>query len=519
MSQPGDAIRNSVTRRSLNNNPIAQDENNYLPNHGDNSRVSNDINNVKSRDTISSREEKTGLLANHEGSTELEVKFMKRDGLKPIHFGAYAVGHVYNDLCATCWFLYLLFFLTDIRKWSEAKAGFAVLSGQIADGLATQFVGYMSDKFNPRIGKRALWYLIGFAIVLPCFFGTLNECLICVWACGDDNTDGDDPHPKCTDSAHDNLRLAYYLILPALFNIGWAAVQISTMSVVVSISQSQTRRDRLVSLRNGFTYVSSLSVLILAAIFFRIIDDPTEKFKVLMYVVTCVGVCMSIFYIVFVGIQEVRLTNDAQYYDQIYRRKGQTIINRSNNDPANPDGSPEHENNDRNTMSDDVKQWSGWLKEGAFYVHGAVYMFARLAMNLTMTAIPFYLKYVLLFTDNDGDEDDNLSETPIEIALVPLCSYFCSIVFSIFLYQRMLVYFGNRLMPLLIGTILVCVSSTPFLFMQPSFRWMVYICSGVQGIGLATLLNTATSLISDVIGDDEESSAFVYGSYSLLDKF
>lgn len=33
------------------------------------------------------------------------------------------------------------------------------------------------------------------------------------------------------------------------------------------------------------------------------------------------------------------------------------------------------------------------------------------------------------------------------------------------------------------------------------------------------MLNTATSLISDVIGNDAENSAFVYGVYSLFDKF
>ena len=33
------------------------------------------------------------------------------------------------------------------------------------------------------------------------------------------------------------------------------------------------------------------------------------------------------------------------------------------------------------------------------------------------------------------------------------------------------------------------------------------------------MLNTGTSLISDVIGTDNKSSAFVYGVYSLLDKF
>jgi hypothetical protein len=36
---------------------------------------------------------------------------------------------------------------------------------------------------------------------------------------------------------------------------------------------------------------------------------------------------------------------------------------------------------------------------------------------------------------------------------------------------------------------------------------------------MAIMLNTATSLISDVIGNDSENSAFVYGCYSLFDKF
>lgn len=33
------------------------------------------------------------------------------------------------------------------------------------------------------------------------------------------------------------------------------------------------------------------------------------------------------------------------------------------------------------------------------------------------------------------------------------------------------------------------------------------------------MLNTGTSLISDVLGNDNSSAAFVYGVYSFLDKF
>jgi len=32
-----------------------------------------------------------------------------------------------------------------------------LLSGQIADGLATPIVGYFSDKINTRFGKRTPW--------------------------------------------------------------------------------------------------------------------------------------------------------------------------------------------------------------------------------------------------------------------------------------------------------------------------------------------------------------------------
>ena len=72
-----------------------------------------------------------------------------------------------------------------------------------------------------------------------------------------------------------------------------------------------------------------------------------------------------------------------------------------------------------------------------------------------------------------------------------------------------------------IAIIIIVISSAPLLFLtdDTSIRWLVYPLSGLQGIGLAIMLNTATSLISDVIGTDTANSAFVYGCYSLFDKF
>jgi len=293
--------------------------------------------------------------------------------------------------------------------------------------------------------------------------------------------------------------MIYFCTLPALFNVGWAAVQIATMSVVVGLTYSQGRRDRLVSLRNGFTYGANLFTLVVAIIFILVIDNAIWTFRLLAYTLTAIGLVTSSFFIF--GLPEAKLTKEAVVYDKAYRRA---------NDAKDED---ETKNANRETVSDNVKSWKHWLVNGAFYVHAIVYTFARMAVNVTMTLTPFYLIKVLDFKEKEGQP------IPPEIATVPLASYTASMIFSLLFYGRLVNAFGNRLIPLLIGVIITCVSSIPYVFMKPSFAWLVYITASFQGVGLAIMLNIATSLISDVIGDDDTSSAFVYGAYSLCDKF
>ena len=120
-------------------------------------------------------------------------------------------------------------------------------------------------------------------------------------------------------------------------------------------------------------------------------------------------------------------------------------------------------------------------------------MFARMAVNVTMTLTPFYLIHVLKYEAKENEP------VPPVIATVPLASYTTSMLFSLFGYGRLVNAFGNRLIPLMIGVIITCAASVPFIFMKPSFAWLVYIAASAQGIGLSIMLNIATSLISDVI--------------------
>lgn len=47
----------------------------------------------------------------------------KYDGLTKFSTWLYGVGHVLNDLCAACWFNYLLYYLAAVQGESSAVAG------------------------------------------------------------------------------------------------------------------------------------------------------------------------------------------------------------------------------------------------------------------------------------------------------------------------------------------------------------------------------------------------------------
>mgnify|MGYP000845258060 CR=1 FL=1 len=125
---------------------------------------------------------------------------------------AYSIGHFNNDLCAAQWFVYLSWYINKVVKLDANLTGLCLLSGQIADGITTPIVGVMSDNTNTRFGKRMPWYYFGFLMVIPCFAG------IFAYPAFVNKMD-----PDGTVS-HLTFQAAWYITLPALFNVGWASV-------------------------------------------------------------------------------------------------------------------------------------------------------------------------------------------------------------------------------------------------------------------------------------------------------
>lgn len=153
------------------------------------------------------------------GEEEVDDTPTKRDPLTETQIRAYSIGHFMNDLCSSMWFIYLNYYLLYVVKLPPGIAAAALLSGQITDGLTTPIVGIASDKLSCPAGKRNCWYFMGSILVVPSFTGIFVTT----------------PGFLTPGSNAENI---WYCTLPAIFNVGWAAVQIAHMSIVNQLSYS-----------------------------------------------------------------------------------------------------------------------------------------------------------------------------------------------------------------------------------------------------------------------------------------
>uniref|UniRef100_A0A0D3GSS0 Major facilitator superfamily (MFS) profile domain-containing protein n=1 Tax=Oryza barthii TaxID=65489 RepID=A0A0D3GSS0_9ORYZ len=117
---------------------------------------------------------------------------------------SYGSGHMLNDITSSCWFTYLLVFLTDIGL-SPSDAAVVMLSGQLADGFATIFVGELIDRF----GHFKLWHAGGSILVAISFSSVFGSCLPC----------------KLTGTISSTMETVGYSTFAAIFNVGWAVTQ------------------------------------------------------------------------------------------------------------------------------------------------------------------------------------------------------------------------------------------------------------------------------------------------------
>ncbi|XP_060522466.1 major facilitator superfamily domain-containing protein 12-like [Cylas formicarius] len=299
---------------------------------------------------------------------ELEERFRPTcSSLQKISFG---LGHVFNDLCAAMWFSYTLFYLQVVLSIPSTTAGTLLMIGQVVDSLATPAAGWAIDYTDRRRG----WHFGGTVAVAVGFFLMFSL--------------------KPTNLT--TLVLVYYILSITLFQVGWAIVQISHLSIIPKISRSHSHSSDLTAIRYTASVCCSITVYVITLIILGTNDTavigPNDfyKFKEISLIILFVGILASLlFYCGLLGTEE-------NEYEIIREVDDVNHLNTNNG--------------------------KHFLRQSIIYLVALMYMTSRLFTILNLIYIPLYL-------DERGEIELVAKEKMLLKCRVSSCSdkvtYFC----------------------------------------------------------------------------------------------
>lgn len=402
----------------------------------------------------------------------------------------YGFGHILNDLCSAMWFTYLLVYFHHVLLFDNGLAGVVLLIGQVADALSTPFVGREADRtddlpFCVRYGRRKTWHLVGCLMVLCAFPFIFMGCL----GCG---------------HAHDWAQLVYYAPFVVVFQFGWAATQISHLSLIPSLTQDPNDRTELNAIRYGFTVMSNVMVYLVTWMVLGLDTAPTTeketgigpedavKFRYIVAIVLVIGV---IFVSLFHALVKESNTYSPLSSTQVESSDCNGSTSSSSNSPACTPSPPTHF---RMTASD-------WLKNTQFYQVAVLYMATRLFCNLSQAFIPIYLQ-------------DHLHLPEESVAYIPLVMYISGFLMTTVM--RALNKYIGRKASFMLGAVVGAAAAIALRLGHGEIyvNYLLYLVAALLGAGGSVMLVTSLSITADLIGPNVESGAFVYGAMSFTDK-
>jgi Na+/melibiose symporter-like transporter len=438
----------------------------------------------------------------------------------------YSVGHVLNDMTAACWFSYLLLYLEEAEKLSGAEAGAVLFAGQVADAIATPIVGLLSDKSKGipslGLGRRKLFNAGGVAIVVLCFLGVFGFCFACSIVTGRDPTAAE--------------KTISYSVFAALFNVGWASVQVSHMAMVPELTYDDSERVVLNSARYAFTILSNLAVFVamLAIVGVGGADggsadagdpggakaaDPAIYQRLAIIVLGVGGACSAVFLL---GTKE-KVVEPAN-------KPGAGGAYASIAEEEEGEGEGEGEGEDEgdgkvgvggllprpaasaaaplrmmslNDARPAVMTWRDWLRFPQFYQVAAIYALTRLATNVSQVYLPFFVTQTLQMNQ-------------AAIASTPMLLYIAQLGATIAM-RRLSARLGRK-RTMAAGALAFVAASALMMLLQPSSSGGMYFAVLVLGVGCAIVMVISVSFEADLVGANTESGAFVYGACSFADK-
>ncbi|XP_053503260.1 major facilitator superfamily domain-containing protein 12 isoform X1 [Ictalurus furcatus] len=392
---------------------------------------------------------------------------------------SYAVGHFLNDLCASMWFTYLLVYYHSVLGFQNSYAGVLLLVGQVADGVCTPLIGYESDRTSGccNYGKRKTWHLIGTVSVVISFPFIFNQCM------------------GCSEYTPQWASLIYFIPFIIIFQFGWAATQISHLSLIPELVKSESAKVELTAYRYAFTVIANITVYGVAWLLFHFQsnEDPSITdnlgpvdipiFRNLSLIVWAIGMLFSLLF--HLGTRETKAGGNEDEEDGGDEGERKPLLTRLT--PNSPSVS---------------LQWQHWLKEPSFYQVAVLYMCTRLIVNLSQTYISMYLINTLLLPKK-------------YIATIPLVMYVSGFVSSFIMkpFNKLI----GKSMVYFVGLVLIMIFSY-WVLLDTHMGDGVYGAAVLLGTGSATILVMSLSMTADLIADQTQSGAFVYGAMSFTDK-
>jgi len=434
---------------------------------------------------------------------------------------SYAVGHVYNDICASMWFSYLLIFYENVCLFSPVAASNLLLIGQIVDGLAQPVVGYFSDKTNGFFGysNRKSWHALGTVLVTCSFPLVFHRILL---GSGDPNSVGG---------------FMNYVPWIVLFQIGWATTQINHLPMIPELTSCQHKRDTLNSMRfaaliaaNIYTYLMMWLLLHLSG---TNLDDPLGPaqmvtFENMAYIACGTGLVFTgIFHL---GVKENVASGDVDgaeasssnseaetdrgsvtgmfqlgVRENLVNHDGAELMEQIVHiaEASSSDSVAETDNATPNQKATGGLTVACWLRRPDFYFCAVAYMCSRMVLNSIRVFGPFYITYTL----------SGLNQT--WIAILPLIQYVSGFVSTV-LVKVVSKKYGIKY-AYIIGAVITIAGNIWAIWVQDSSIWQVFCVFILFGLGSNAIACSALALINEMIGLHTTAAGFVFGFLSLAE--
>lgn len=389
--------------------------------------------------------------------------------------GSYAVGHVYNDVCASMWFTFLLIFYEQVVGFTEVASANLLLIGQIVDGIATPAVGYLSDRSNGFFcySKRKSWHLLG-TVLVTCSFPLVFHGILF----------------KNTEPGSVAAFMNYVPWI-CLFQIGWATVQINHLSLIPELADSDEGKNTLNSLRFGFLIASNIFVYIVLGLLLNqssgensnLSSDDLGTFQNMALIVCGTGLLFTgIFHI---GVREKNTKT----------QETMSVNNEAFNSEIDTGGAKPVKKRDL-TATD-------WLKRKDLYAIAVAYMCARMVQNCLMVFSPVFTTYTLSSLSKEW------------IAILPLVQYLAG--FPATIGVKFISKYGTKY-AYFAGVFITIIGNIWVIFLSDESIWQVILVFVIFGLGANALVCSSLALISEYIGENTGAAGFVFGFMSLCDK-